>query len=127
MRKTVATTTGAKPIGPYSQAIIAEGKFVYFSGQGPLNPDTGQLVLGSFREQALRTFTNLGLLLSAAGAGWDDVVKVNVYLSDLDNFGEMNEIYRQFMHEPFPARTTVGAALLMEIAIEVDAVAVVPG
>jgi 2-iminobutanoate/2-iminopropanoate deaminase len=125
MRKSIYTEKGAKPVGPYSQAIVADGPTVYVAGQGPLNPETNELVLGSFREQAERVFQNIGILLEAAGAGWENVVKVNVYLADFNNFAEMNEVYRKYLREPYPARTTIQAVIGV-IAIEVDCIAVVP-
>jgi 2-iminobutanoate/2-iminopropanoate deaminase len=125
MRSHVFTEKGAAPKGPYSQVIIADGLQVYVSGQGPVDPETGELVLGSFREQAIRTFENLGVLLEAAGACWEDVVKVNAYLADMDDFREFNEVYTQYLSTPYPARTTVQSDL-NQIAIEVDCIAVVP-
>jgi 2-iminobutanoate/2-iminopropanoate deaminase len=125
MRKDIFTEKGAQPRGPYSQAIVASGPQVYVAGQGPTDPATGELVLGSFREQAERTFQNIGILLEAAGTSWENVVKVNVYLADFNNFAEMNEVYKQFIPSPYPARTTVQAGI-GAIAIEVDCIAVMP-
>ena len=125
MRAYVFTEKGAAPKGPYSQAIVADGLQVYVSGQGPVDPLTGELLLGSFREQAVRTFENIGVVLEAAGASWEDVVKVNAYLADMDNFAEFNEVYTQYLRTPYPARTTVQSDL-NQIAIEVDCIAVVP-
>jgi 2-iminobutanoate/2-iminopropanoate deaminase len=125
MRKSIFTEKGARPVGPYSQAIVADGPTVYVAGQGPLNPETNELILGSFREQAERVFQNIGILLEAAGTNWENVVKVNVYLADFNNFAEMNEVYRKYLKEPYPARTTV-QAVIGAIAIEVDCIAVVP-
>ena len=95
------------------------------SGQGPADPETGELCLGSFREQAERTFRNIGILLEASGASWEHVVKVSAFLADLANFAEFNEVYKQFVKEPYPARTTVQAGL-GKIAIEIDCIAVIP-
>jgi 2-iminobutanoate/2-iminopropanoate deaminase len=125
MRKPVVTPAAPTPRGVYSQAIVAGGPFVFVSGQGPADPASGELLLGSFREQAEQTFRNVGALLVAAGTTWANVVKVNVYLADMKDFQAMNEVYRTFAVEPYPARTTVGAAL-GQIAIEVDCVAVLP-
>ena len=124
-RQPISSSHGAPPKGIYSQAIVAEGKQVFVSGQGPVDPASGDLVLGSFAEQARLTFQNITTLLEAAGTAWENVVKVNVYLADLNNFAEMNEIYKTFAKEPYPARTTVQAGL-GQIAIEVDCVALVP-
>ena len=125
MREEVFTDKGAKPVGIYSQGIVASGKTVYISGQGPIDPATGQLVTGSFRDEAERVFQNLAILLEAAGTSWANVTKVGVFLADLSNFAEMNEVYQQYVTKPYPARTTVGAQL-PGIAIEVDCIAVVP-
>lgn len=125
MRKEVYTEKGAKPAGIYSQGIIASGPTVYISGQGPNDPATGQRVTGSFRAEAERVFENLTILLEAAGTSWAHVTKVGVFLADLNNFAEMNEIYQRYVTKPYPARTTVGAQL-PGIAIEVDCIAVIP-
>jgi 2-iminobutanoate/2-iminopropanoate deaminase len=125
MRTPIYTAKGAKPQGPYSQAIVADGPQVYVSGQGPVDPESGELRLGSFREQAELTFQNIGTLLEAAGTSWEHVVKVNAYLADLGDFAEFNEVYKQYLTEPYPARTTVQSGL-NRIAIEVDCSAVVP-
>ncbi len=125
MRKAIFTQRGAPPMGVYSQAILASGPTVYISGQGPIDPATGQVVPGGFREQAIRVFENISILLEAAGTSWEHVVKVGVFLADLKDFPEMNEIYRRYVSTPYPARTTVGAQL-PGILIEVDCVAVLP-
>lgn len=125
MREEVFTEKGAPPAGVYSQGIVASGKTVYISGQGPLDPATGNRVEGSFRAQAERVFDNLSILLEAAGTDWAHVTKVGVYLADLNDFAEMNKIYQQYLTKPYPARTTIGAQL-PGILIEVDCIAVVP-
>ena len=125
MRKPISTQQGAPPKGIYSQAILAEGPTLYVSGQGPVDPQTGEFQLGGFAEQAKLTFQNVTTLLEAAGASWENAVKVNIYLADLNDFAEMNEIYKTFVTEPYPARTTVEAGL-GKIAIEVDCIALVP-
>jgi 2-iminobutanoate/2-iminopropanoate deaminase len=125
MRKSIYTTKGAQPAGPYSQAIVAEGRYVFISGQGPADPETGELRLGSFREQAEQTFKNIGTLLEASGTSWEYVVKVGAFLADYADFPTFNEVYKQFFRQPYPARTTVQAGL-GKIAIEVDCIAVIP-
>jgi 2-iminobutanoate/2-iminopropanoate deaminase len=125
MREQIYTEKGAKPQGPYSQAIVSEGRYVFVSGQGPADPETGELRLGTFREQAEQTFQNIGTLLEAAGASWEHVVKVSAFLADYGSFPEFNEVYKRYFQEPYPARTTVQAGL-GKIAIEVDCIAVVP-
>ena len=125
MRKEVYTEKGAPPAGIYSQGIVADGPVAYIAGQGPLDPATGQRVEGGFREQATRVFDNLTILLEAAGTSWEHVTKVGVFLADLNDFTEMNEVYEQYVTKPYPARTTVGCQL-PNIMIEVDCIAVVP-
>jgi 2-iminobutanoate/2-iminopropanoate deaminase len=125
MRKQIVAEKGAAPQGPYSPAIVADGPAVYISGQGPVDPETGDLRLGSFREQAELTLNNIGVLLEAAGTSWAYVVKVGAYLADYADFSEFNEVYRAFFCEPYPARTTVQAGLGL-IAIEIDCIAVIP-
>jgi len=126
MRKQITSEKGATPQGAYSPAIVADGPMVYVSGQGPVDPATGELRPGSFREQAELVFQNISVLLEAAGTSWADVVRVGVFLADLGNFAEMNEIYRTYLQEPFPARTTVQAVLPLNMLIEVDCIARVP-
>ena len=126
MRKQIFTARGAAPQGPYSQAIVTEGPLVFVSGQGPVDPETGELCLGSFREQAELTFQNVGTLLEAAGTSWAHVVRVGVFLADLSNFAEMNKIYKGYVQDPFPARTTVQAGLPPRMEIEVDCIASIP-
>ena len=125
MRIPITSDKGAPPQGAYTPAIVAQGPMVFISGQGPVDPETGELRLGSFREQAELTFQNIGALLEAAGTSWEHVVKVSAFLADMGDFPEFNQVYRQFMSEPFPARTTVQAGL-NRIAIEVDCIALVP-
>jgi 2-iminobutanoate/2-iminopropanoate deaminase len=126
MREAIQTDKGVKPASPYSQGIVAKGRSVYVSGQGSFDPATGQFEPGDFKQQAERTFRNVEAILAAAGAGWKDALKVNVYLSDIQDFAAMNEVYRQFVVEPYPARTTVQAGLSGQMLIEVDCIAVIP-
>lgn len=123
MRKTIATEQAPKPIGPYSQAVI-EGDLIFVSGQGCINPLTGAMELGDVRTETQRTFANLEAILQAAGSSLDDVIKCNVYLRDINDFAEMNEVYETFFVAPFPARTTIQAgALPGGIAVEIECVA----
>jgi 2-iminobutanoate/2-iminopropanoate deaminase len=125
MRQAIHTTKGVQPAAPYSQGIVASGRSVYVSGQGSFSPETGQFEPGDFAAQAERTFRNVQAILEAAGAGWQDVVKVNIYLASITDFAAMNEIYRRFVVEPYPARTTIQAVLSGQMLIEVDCIAVV--
>ena len=105
---------------------MAEGPLVFVSGQGPIDPETGELQLGTFKEQARLAFQNVATLLEAAGTSWAHAVRVGVFLADLRDFSVMNEIYQQFLTPPYPARTTVGVTLPPGMLIEVDCVAVIP-
>lgn len=126
MREMIHSEKAVVPSSPYSQGIVATGRTLYISGQGSFDPETNSFQPGNFREQAERTFRNVGLILEAAGAGWQDVVKVNVYLADVLDFAEMNEVYRRVVPAPHPARTTVQAGLIGQMLIEVDCIAVLP-
>src|SRR5262245_17202532 len=118
----VLTEKAPKPGGPYSQAIVA-GNTVFVAGQGPFDPKTGKLP-GTFEEQAVQVFENIKAILEAAGSSPADVVKVNVYLADLANFAKMNEVYKRYFTEDYPARATVGTQLLGGMGIEVECIAV---
>jgi 2-iminobutanoate/2-iminopropanoate deaminase len=124
VHQAIYTPKGAKPLGPYSQGIVAQGRLVFLSGQGPVDPQSGKLVLGDFREQAQLTLTNVGTLLEAAGATWADVVQVNVFIADQANFATFNEVYAQFVQEPYPARSTIEACL-GQMGLEVACIAVI--
>ncbi len=123
--KVIHTDSAPAAIGPYSQAIQA-GNTVFLSGQIPMDPATGELVDGSFATQAHRAFSNLQAVAAAAGGDLNNVVKLNIYLTDLDNFAAVNEVMQQFFNPPFPARAAIGVASLPKGAqVEVDAVLVV--
>ena len=109
---------------PYNQAIVANG-FVFVSGQGPLDP-SGKLVEGDIAVATHQTFDNLQAILEAAGSSLDKVVKASVFLADLGEFGAMNEVYKERMPAPHPARTTIQAAHLPGgISVEIDVIATV--
>jgi 2-iminobutanoate/2-iminopropanoate deaminase len=113
---------GPAPAGPYSHAVVANG-FVFISGQGPVNPETGAMP-DAFADQVRQTFKNVQTILEAAGSSLDDVVKVNAYVTDLTRFAEFNEVYKEFFQDDPPARTTVATALL-GILVEVDCIAAI--
>ena len=121
-KRKVSTDRAPKPVGPYSQAIVA-GNTIYVAGQGPFDPKTGKMP-ATFDEQAVQVFENIKAIVEGAGATLADVVKVNVYLADLANFGKMNDVYKRYFVEDYPARATVGTQLLGEMGIEVECVAV---
>jgi 2-iminobutanoate/2-iminopropanoate deaminase len=109
--------------GPYSPAIVAEGKFVFVSGQGPLMD--GAYVPGSIEDETRLTLENVRTLLEKAGSGFEHVVRCGVWLIDLDDFPAMNGVYQTFFPEPRPARATVRADLIVG-KVEIDCVALVP-
>ena len=124
-RKPLSSPT-ASAIGPYSHAID-DGTHVFCSGQTPIDPETGELKVGGVGEQTHQCFDNLFAVLSDGDLGPDDVVKVNVYLTDMDDFAEMNAAYATRFAAPPPARTTVGvAALPMGARVEIELVAKKP-
>jgi endoribonuclease L-PSP, putative len=122
VRKAISAPNAAA-IGPYSHAVEANG-FVFFSGQTPIDPATGKLVVGDIRAQTKQCFANLFGVLEAARLGPEDVTEVRVYLIDMDDFPAMNEIYADQFKEPYPARTTIGCASLpLNARIEIGMVA----
>jgi reactive intermediate/imine deaminase len=124
MPKTAIRTDQAPlPVASYSQAVLS-GNILQVAGQGPGDPATGQLVRGGITEQTRQTLDNLAVILAAAGASFDDVVMMRVYLADLADFAAMNEVYATYVRAPFPARTTVGVTLLGGMLVEIDALAV---
>ncbi len=120
-KKQIQSDEAAAPGGGYSQAVEL-GRMVFVSGQGPLDPKTGEVIGDTIREQTLRTIDNIRLILHAAGLDLSDVVKTTVHLSDIGLFDEYDQAYREVMPQPFPARTTVASGLL-GILVEIDAVA----
>lgn len=119
----ISTEKAPSAIGPYSQAIIANG-FLFTAGQIPLDPIAGQIVPGGIVEQTERVMENLQAVLSAAGAAWTDVVKTTVYLHDLSHFPTVNEIYAKWLGDARPARSTVQVPGLPRGAlVEIDAIA----
>jgi 2-iminobutanoate/2-iminopropanoate deaminase len=124
MRETVTTDKAPGAIGPYSQAVKAGG-MVFCSGQIPIDPATGEFVSESVAEQTEQVLKNLSEVLTAAGASLDQVVKTTVFLADMNDFAEMNEVYGQFFSENKPARATVQAARLPRDArVEIECIAV---
>ncbi|HPG94961.1 MAG TPA: RidA family protein [Dokdonella sp.] len=123
-RRIIHSEQAPKAIGPYSQAVQV-GNTLYLSGQTPIDPATGELVPGDIGVQARQVFENLSAVLAAAGAGFDQVVRVGIYLTDLGNFAVVNEVMKQYFREPYPARSTIGVAALPKAAqVEIDLVAV---
>jgi len=123
IRREIATRGAPKAIGPYAQAVAC-GDLLFLSGQVPIDPATGELVRGTVQEEVERVLDNLQAVLEAAGCGLDRVVKTTVYLTDLTDFGAMNEAYARRFGEHRPARSTVQVAALPRGArVEIDAIA----
>jgi 2-iminobutanoate/2-iminopropanoate deaminase len=115
---------GSTPSGAYSPGIIAEGRFLYVSGQGPLRD--GRVVSGTIEEEVSLTLRNLAAVVVAAGGTLADIVQCRVFLADIADFAAMDAVYGAFLPDPKPARTTIGAALADGIKVEIDCVALLP-
>lgn len=121
LRRAIETDEAPAPIGPYSQAVVADG-VLYCSGQVPLDPATGELVDGGVGEQARRCLESLDAVCRAAGTRLAEAARIGIYLTDMELFAELNDVYASFFSEPFPVRTTVGVAALPKGAlVEMDA------
>ncbi len=124
MKKEIKTEKAPKAIGPYSQAIEANG-FIFASGQIALNPSTGELSTRTIEEQTRLVLNNLKAVLEAGGSSLDKAVKCTVFLQDMNDFSKMNEVYSEFFKPPYPARAAVQVARLpKDVKVEIEAVAV---
>ena len=124
--KSIHTEKAPAAIGPYSQAIEANGT-VYVSGQLPVDPHTGQMIEGDIKALAHQVFKNISQILSAAGLGLDNVVKVTVMMADMNNFADMNEVYASYFSEPYPARSAYAVKTLPKNSrLEIECIAVAP-
>lgn len=127
-RRVICTEDAPAPVGPYNQAIAVSGPLLFVAGQIPLNPQTGELVgEGDITEQTQQVMRNLGAILEAGGASWENVVKTTVFLSDLTNFVSMNQVYAQyFPSETAPARACVEVSRLpKDVLVEIECIAVI--
>jgi 2-iminobutanoate/2-iminopropanoate deaminase len=125
MREVISTPDAPLAIGPYSQAIRANG-FVFVSGQIPVDPATQKLVEGGVAQQTEQVITNLEAILKAAGSSLDKVVRTGVFLKDMGEFAAMNDVYERFFPQSAPARSTVEVARLpKDVRVEIDAIALV--
>ena len=121
--KVINTNKAPKAIGPYSQAIEANG-LVITSGQLPIDPATGEFAPGGIKEQTRQSLTNAKAILEEAGISMANVMKATVFLSDMNNFAAMNEVYAEFFSEPFPARSAIAVKTLPKNAlVEVECIA----
>ena len=122
-KKPVHSDAAPRALGPYSQAIVANG-MVYCAGQIPLDPQTGQVVAGGIADQTHQVLKNLRAVLQAAGSDLDRAVKTTVFLKSMDSFAAMNQVYAEYFGSPPPARTTVEVARLpRDVLIEIEVVA----
>lgn len=121
--KAIHTNQAPAAIGPYSQAIEANG-MVFASGQIPIDPATGQFVEGGIKEQTRQALTNIKAILEEAGTSMDNVVKTTVFMANMDDFADMNAVYAEFFTEPYPARSAVAVKTLPKGAlIEIEVIA----
>ena len=124
MRELVTAAGAPKAIGPYSPALEV-GNLLFLSGSIPLDPVSGQLVAGGIAEQATQVMENIKSLLAAAGASFNHVARTTVYMTDLGEFAQMNEIYAKYFTAPYPARSTVQVVKLpKDVRVEIDVIAV---
>ena len=122
MKKQVNTSSAPAAIGPYSQGVIA-GNLLFVSGQIPINPMDGSLVSDSLESQANQVFQNLRAIIQEAGTSFEHVVKLTIYLTDLENFAAVNQVMEGYFNEPYPARATVEVSRLpKDVEVEIDAI-----
>lgn len=119
----IHTDDAPAAIGPYSQGIIDDGR-IFVSGQGPIDPETGDIVGEDIKEETAQTLDNIETVLEAAGASMDDIIKATVFVNDMDNYEEINEVYAEYMSEPYPARSAVEVSgLPVPIGVEIEVIA----
>ncbi|WP_133134870.1 RidA family protein [Legionella nautarum] len=122
IKESIDTKNAPAPIGTYSQAIKF-GNSIYISGQIAVDPATGELVQGNFTNQIRQAFTNISEISKAAGGSIDDIVKLTIYLTELKNFAEVNEVMKEFFQQPYPARAVIEIKALPKNAlVEIEAV-----
>ena len=125
-RQIVHTDKAPTPIGPYNQAILGEGRFLFSAGQIAIDPQTGQFVQEDIRVQTRQVLENLKAVLEAGGGNLRDVVKTTVFLKSMDDFSAMNEVYAEYFKESAPARSTVEVARLPRDAkVEIEVIAII--
>ena len=126
MKKQVNTSSAPAAIGPYSQGVIA-GNLLFVSGQIPINPTDGSLVSDSLESQANQVFQNLRAIIQEAGTSFEHVLKLTIYLTDLENFAAVNQVMEGYFNEPYPARATVEVSRLpKDVEVEIDAIVELP-
>ena len=121
--KEISTEDAPASIGPFSQAL-RDGDRIYVSGQGPIDPDTGNVVSEDIREQTAQTMENIGTILRAADQSLDEVVKTTVFVMNMEDYDAINEVYEEYVSEPYPARSAIEVAdLPVDIGVEIEVVA----
>jgi len=126
MKKVINTNSAPAPIGPYSQAVAANG-FLFVSGQIPSNPATGEIVSSDIKAEATQVMENIKAILTEAGLTFSNVVKTSIFLTDMGNFAQVNEVYGTYFTDQFPARETVQvAALPKNVNVEISVIAINP-
>ncbi|MFB6194574.1 MAG: RidA family protein [Haloplanus sp.] len=124
-REEISTDDAPESIGPFSQAIRHDDT-VYVSGQGPVDPETGEIVGDDIKEQTARTLENIEVVLEAADTSLANVLKTTVFVTDMDDYDDVNEVYAEYMSDPFPARSAVEVAdLPVDIGVEIEVIATV--
>ena len=122
MKKQVNTSSAPSAIGPYSQGVIA-GNLLFVSGQIPINPADGSLVSDSLESQANQVFENLRAIIQEAGTSFEHILKLTIYLTDLENFAAVNKVMENYFSQPYPARATVEVSRLpKDVEVEIDAI-----
>jgi 2-iminobutanoate/2-iminopropanoate deaminase len=124
MKKIINTSNAPAPIGPYSQAVIVNG-MLFASGQIAIDPASGNLVTGDIKSETKQVMENIHSILSAAGLDFSNIVKTSIFLSDMNNFGQVNEVYGGYFRDDFPARETVQVSRLpKDVNVEISVIAV---
>ena len=124
MKKVINTNNAPAPIGPYSQAVVANG-FLFVSGQIPSSPSTGEIVSDDIKSEAKQVMENIKAILTEAGLNFSNVVKASIFLTDMGNFAQVNEVYGTYFTDQFPARETVQvAALPKNVNVEISVIAI---
>jgi len=122
----LSTDEAPASIGPFSQGV-RDGDRIFVSGQGPIDPESGEIIDGDVQDETRRTLENVDAVLGAAGASLDDVVKTTVFVRDMDNYDAINEVYAEHFSEPYPARSAVEVAdLPVDIEVEIEVIASAP-
>jgi len=126
MKTIINTTNAPAPIGPYSQAVAANG-LLYVSGQIPANPKTGEIVTTGITDEATMVMENLKAILTEAGIGFDSIIKTTIFLTDMQTFAQVNEVYGSYFTADFPARETVQVSALPKgVNVEISVIALKP-